>query len=1162
MSQENEKEYIKTEISPIKENEPTIILQLVEEISKLEEKISNMKNISSSEDYPNKTSEEINNLKKTKNQLNKEVNNLSLNLLLETSNKENLIKKKSYLIKDLMKKINNYKNILSTYNTLSFTSPILKKYILSNKMNQSLSDEQIDDIMSKTQTKYNNDNLIQKYEKEHINNKEELNNIENDKKKIIQKIEEIKENLKMLKEEKITIKNELVNYISLKETLESIIKVNLPSLLITNNKEEKEEINDDKSDYNKNYDKNSFISKDIHSQPRVNTINSITEEDNENENNNNMEYIDMSFYNNNNLNIKPKKNWDEIINLYKYEFFYLDPNKISIGITDEIFDAISTKIINENNNYPISNTFGNSIMLESKKTPNILEKVSKQTMLMNSINANSRYSGNNKLIFSCESPVIKKTRANIFLFNEINDCKKEVQVELKNEINNCIKSVNNNKISIDNFNEKISETIIYKLSEYSYFLNKKNLMIYLSCYFKKSYYEYMIALKLKFINKDYKNIKKTRKKKIENFHDQITKLNTRTETIKNTIILQENKIKMLNNIENKDKNKDINEINLNNNIKYLKLTLDEQNYIQLCRKANSFINEKNEIEREIEEAENDKKLNKYQGEIKINSLKNEIKDIDKQISLLENESFSKKVKSDDEISKCRKLIIDKYNMIKDYLEIFKKKCLNNDINKYNEFIDAISNNLKNKYYKSLLNLEKYKTISINNNLNQKIKNNDIKLNNSLNINNNFTNSNKENISYISLSNISSRTHRKTASDFNRPFNYGEQFLSPVNNNRNKNYLIFKDDNKLKNDYFSTSKKKRTINNDKSNRVKNNNYINIFDSCNNLNNYFFQFQTPSTIINIDDNKKLNNFLHKSNKNEINIVSYSSPFSSDSKFSNSNKKIIPKREIIPKNLINTLKYSASDRKSVNTESQIDYNNYKNEFKIDTNNINNLYDTSIRNSKNNKSINNLLTSFSKVKNNYFKNNKSFFTKTFCFLKIINNDANDNNNNKQYNPLIDNISSLSQLCQPPYNYIKSSLSFDKKEDMIKIYPTNQLDSINIKIDTIKNCFVNSDMKTIIEVFRRFRKNKNKYNNEDIYKYIKELKKENLANLDEEKIKKCCYNKNFSFHIVINNNQIIELIFCSYEEFKLWNNAICFFIKNNKQFQSNISKIPKFEYP
>ena len=351
MSKDNEKEYITDEIPLLKIEETTQILSLVEEISKLEEKIINLKNAPRTKDDPDKINDEIDNLKKTKNKLNKEMNDLSVSLLIDTSNKENQIKKKSYLIKDLTKKINNYKNILSTYNTLSFSSPVLKKYILSNKINQFLSDEQIDDIMSKTQTIYNNENLIQKYEKEYTNNKEELNNIENDRKKIIQKINEIKENLKMMKEEKLTIKNELVNFISLKETLESIIKVNLPSLLILSNKEEN---NDDKSD-SKNFEKNSFISKEIHSQNRANTINSITEEDNDNENNNNnnIEYIDMSFFNlnnNNNVLIKPKKNWDEIINLYKYEFFYLDPNKISMGISNEIFDTISSKIINENNN--------------------------------------------------------------------------------------------------------------------------------------------------------------------------------------------------------------------------------------------------------------------------------------------------------------------------------------------------------------------------------------------------------------------------------------------------------------------------------------------------------------------------------------------------------------------------------------------------------------------------------------------------------------------------------------------------------------------------------------------------------------------------------------------------------------------------------------------
>lgn len=1170
MSKDNEKEYITDEIPLLKIEETTQILSLVEEISKLEEKIINLKNAPRTKDDPDKINDEIDNLKKTKNKLNKEMNDLSVSLLIDTSNKENQIKKKSYLIKDLTKKINNYKNILSTYNTLSFSSPVLKKYILSNKINQFLSDEQIDDIMSKTQTIYNNENLIQKYEKEYTNNKEELNNIENDRKKIIQKINEIKENLKMMKEEKLTIKNELVNFISLKETLESIIKVNLPSLLILSNKEEN---NDDKSD-SKNFEKNSFISKEIHSQNRANTINSITEEDNDNENNNNnnIEYIDMSFFNlnnNNNVLIKPKKNWDEIINLYKYEFFYLDPNKISMGISNEIFDTISSKIINENNNNPINNNFGNSILLESKKTPNLLEKVSKAAAFSN----NNRYSGNNKMIFSCESPIIKKTRANLFLFNDINDCKKEVQVELKNEIKNFIKNINNKDTSIEKFNEVISEMIMNKLCEYGYFLNKKNLMIYLSCYFKKSFYECMISLKLKFINKDYKSIKKNKKKKIEFYHDQLTKLNTRTETIKNTIILQENKIKMLNNIENKDKNENMNDININNNIKNLKLTLDEQNYIQLCRKANSYINEKNEIEREIEEAENDKKLNKYQGEIKIDSIKKQIKDINDQINLIENESFSKKAKSDEEISKCRKLIIEKFNKMKEYLKKFRNKCSNIDINIYNEFIDTISGNINNKYYKSLLELEKCNSNTLNNSSIHKVKTKNNEISKTSIPNFSFININKENFNIPSQNNFISKTHRRTSSDITKPFTLNEDCLSPVNQNKSKNFLIYKDkDDKSSTDiYNSTSKKKKTVYNDIKNRVKNNNYINIFDSCNNLNNYFFQFQTPSTVISIDDNKKLNNFLNKTNKNEINILSYSSPFSSSSKVSNSSKKVFsPTKELKPTNLINNLKYCVSDKKAVNTENKMSDTIKQADFKINQNSIKNLYNPKPKNVKKSKIINNLLSSFTKEKNNFFNNtkndskskdnrNNSLFKKTFCYFRIINN--NDDNKNK-YNPF-ENIS-ISRLCQSPYNFIKSSLSFDQKEDMIKIFSSNQLDSINIKIDKIENSYINPEMKTIIDIFRGFRKYKNLYNSEDINIYIKELKKgtSTYNHLKDEEIKNCCNNKIFSFNLRITNNKIIEFIFCSYEEFKLWNNAICFFIKNNKEFLFNLSKISKFEYP
>jgi len=1156
--------------------ETSKILSLVNDIYQLEEKIIDLKNSISTENNSDSKEKEIDNLKKNKKELNKQMNELSVNLLIDVSNKENAIKKKSYLLKELNKKINNYKNILSTYKTLSFNSPILKKYILSNKMTQFLTDEQIDDIMSKTQTLCKNDNLIQKIEKEFSVNKEQLNNLKNSINKINCQINEIEENLKMMKEEKITLKNELVNYISSKETLESIIKMNLPSII--SNREEY--LDDENKSDSKNYEKNSFISKDAHSQNRANTINSITEEENENDNYNmGNSYLNVSFFgsnknNNFNLNnLNNKKSWDEMINLYTYEFYYLDPNKISTGICNDIFDLLNSKISNDN--------YRNSTAFEHQKSSNLLVKV-------RSSNINNRYSAANPMTFSCGSPVVKKTKVNLFLLNDILDMKKELQQKIKIELQNLIKSIiNKNKISIVNFIEKISDLIINKLNEIGFYLSKKNLMIYFSCFFKKSFYECMIAIKLKFINKDYKNIKKAKKKKIENLQDQLTKLNTKSETIQNTIILQENKLKLLNNnIDNIDKEKKNSKelIKFNNNSDAnLKLSLEEQNYIQLCRKANSFINEKNEIEREIDEIKNDQKLNKYQGELKINSLKSEINELNSQIDLLENEGFKKKAISDEEIAKCRKIIVDKFSVIKENLEKYKNKC-SNDMNTYNKFIDDISSNLKSKYYKSLLDLEKCKTNSTDASILSKIKNTEPK---STIENYNYTDFENENTNINNITNSNFKSHRKTASDVGRPFTFGEDNFSPIH--KHKDFLM--------NEFFnSTSRKNNIIYNSNRNRVKNNNYINIFDSCNNLNNYFFQFQTPSTIINIDENKRqgsyfMNNNTNKHTRNQINILSYSSPYTASSKRTTSNNKFkSPRSYIKPTNLINNLKYCISDKKLNNDKDNTNYkdnanntnntnikknvsnenninnaNNTNNTFKnfnLDLNNICNLYkEKPLTKSKINNS--NLLSNLSREKDSYVIINdsksrqiNSLLKKTFCYFRVL------NNKNKKYNPL-DNIT-MNELCSSPYNYIKSSLSFDKKEDMIKISPSNQLESINIKIDKIESSTINSDMKTIIDIFRGFRKYKNIYNNEDINEYIKELKRGNISydHLNKEKINKCCNNKNFIFSFYIKNKKGIELLFCSYEEFKIWNNTICFFIKNNNEFFSNLTSRKAFKYP
>ena len=214
----------------------------------------------------------------------------------------------------------------------------------------------------------------------------------------------------------------------------------------------------------------------------------------------------------------------------------------------------------------------------------------------------------------------------------------------------------------------------------------------------------------------------------------------------------------------------------------------------------------------------------------------------------------------------------------------------------------------------------------------------------------------------------------------------------------------------------------------------------------------------------------------------------------------------------------------------------------------------------------INNLLSSYPEEKADFIiidKKSKNYiinslFKRTFCYFRILNN----NNNNIEYNPL-ENLA-ISQLRKSPYNYIKSTLTFDKKEDMIKINPYNQLESINIKIDIIENSIINPDMKIVIDIYNGYRKFKSKYNNDNINKYIKEIKKGNISynHIKDEEIKKICNNKNFVFNLHIKNKKIIEFLFCSYEEFILWNNAICFFIKNNNEFSFKFNNRNKFEYP
>ena len=885
MSKEPNKEYISKNIYQLTSSKPELIFSLITEISNLEEKKSQMKN-GSNTDNNSSLKSEIEKIKQSKEKINKELKSLSMNLLLDISNKDNLIKKKKYSLKEISKKINNYRNILSTYENLAFNSPLLKKYLFSNNYNQFLSDEQIDDILSKTQNITKNDNLIQKTEKEFLENIEELKAVEKEKNKILNKINEIKENIKMLKEEKIIINNELINYISLKETFESIIKTNLNNIIPTPNPNVKSNEN-----FNEeiNLEKNVLLNnsnQEKYSRNRVNNNINDIQEINFNIN----EISDLNFNNNN-------------ISLYKYELYNLDPNKLSNEICNDIFDLINYKLISKES----FNNLGKSISLEKNNSIKMLGKGKSQKI-------NDRYNSFNPQTFSCDSPIIKRTKSNILVNNNtiMAEFKNEIQNLIKNEIKQLINDVNENKISINNINEILSNVIINILNEKGYKLNKKNLMIYISCVLKKEFFEYQISSKIKFLNKDYKTIKKLKKKIYDKLQDQLTKLNSKIESINNTIILQENKLKLLNNnIDNKKNKVDKSEIiNLNGNIN---LSLEEQNYIQLCRKANSFINEKNEIEKEIEMIENDKKLEKYQGELKINNMKNELNDLNKQIISKENEISQSKKKYEENLNTINKEIENKLLSIKENLISYKIDCANNSKqNEYNEFIERINASIKNNYYKTLFNLEKFyiknKKPEFNTNIeNMKSNDNILKTNKSFNF----------------------KSYRNTNVKNMKLFSYGNGFFSPVND-KNKNNL-FNLKNKENNEQSSSK------NNIFQNRIKNN-YINIFDSYNNLNNYFFQFQTPSTMVSLDKrNNKIetNNVINQIKNNiEQTNVSSSSLFSSSNKLSSSKKKVLSRsnNKIKPKNLIYNLRYLSTDKKYMQNENRM---NNINEFKLIQNN-----------------------------------------------------------------------------------------------------------------------------------------------------------------------------------------------------------------------------------
>ena len=729
-----------------KSKEISTVLSLVDEIYKLEQKINEINDPLNT--LNNKKNIELEQLKSKKKELTKEKNNLKNKTDVEIAFNSNEIKGKEKQIDILNNKIKEYKNILVTYNNILFDSIIMRKYFLLMDNNEGfLSNEQINEILSNNKQSSKNNEIITEIIQQVKISKDNKNNLISNLNKYQEIILAIDENLKMLKEEKNTVNNELVNYISCKETMESIIKINIKSLTITD-----QNINSNEDESNKSY-------------------------------------------------------WSEIINLYNYEFYYIDAEKTSKIICDEISDLL---------------------------------------------NINKQSDGN--------------------------DLKSSLEKLIRTEINNFISDINNsyNIITPKDLIENIASITICHFSNKNNLssINKQKLKIYLSCQIKSLYYENIIKSKLKYVQKDYKFIKKSFKSIKSYLNETIKDLNKKIENIKNEIDLKQEKIKKLKDNDNNDNN----------------LTIDEQNFIQICKKANNLIKEKVKLEKIISEIEESKNCKILSCEKKIIDISNEITQIESEIMKTENELKINKIKSNEEVVKCRKLIADKYNIIKGNLETFKNKCDNININIYNKFIDNINSGIKNKYYKSLFELEKCicdplkkRNTDKNNNLEEteNIRNENKSINKSIfssinSINHDKNNKKRKNYNFSCNNNLNQKHSRNITHNIN---------IQPLKLSKIPSFYVnpFESQNDDKNIYDKNSISKnstKTLHKSMSEIItisssSNNNYYQSFSDLLNKNTFSYQSNNNQISNNNNDNNNKKNatiFSLKMNYPKLNSLNF--------------------------------------------------------------------------------------------------------------------------------------------------------------------------------------------------------------------------------------------------------------------------------------------------
>ena len=498
---------------------------------------------------------------------------------------------------------------------------------ISDKLNEFDKNNNNKELYKHSYEKFQNNILIKHDKKNLKNSKNEFNMINANRIEISKEmilIEEERDKFNeinlMLEEEKNGIETKLLDYMSLKESYEEMSKQCLKQFIFQNM--------------------------------------NINNETNLNENN--------EFFQ------KYEDKEETNITLKFYELNYIDFNKISKEISNQIIDLInhqikSTKI--DNNDIIDIESYENIIKSnDDKKIADLLDK--NNNILYHSIINKTKIYYNKQEVISLTSILASKIEKKLI----------DYFISSNNYIDN-----NRYIENLDDLFILLGDLIksfinIYFPSSINKNNNTSHLLISFMKYLIKSfYYQKIISNNFVFLNEGYKKDKKTLKNNLHIIDKQYDEIKNKEEEcliLKNKL---EEKIKYLNE-------------NINNNI-FDDLSPEEKEYIKLNQRLDEFKKAKKKLKYDFIKYENEINYNNEKLSYKIEELKANNKSLRKNILSCQEEIKLKNHQNKIEINKLEKSIKDKFNVIKGQIDVYKKKNGDN-MDLYNKFVDRINETLK------------------------------------------------------------------------------------------------------------------------------------------------------------------------------------------------------------------------------------------------------------------------------------------------------------------------------------------------------------------------------------------------------------------------------------------------------------------------------------